>query len=471
MNRRDKLLSLLPLCLAGLVLIAMFLQFLHLIQFNRSYMQEEKDELQLFTKQIIWAITPILDRKDYLTLNKYCNDFNEDEIRITIKDANNKIVADSKSHLIFADHNIPKDINNAGVSEQISNYKETVKDKMISYETEINSASGKYQLQLTVSEADVMNTLLKAQYNIILFFIGGFILVLTLSVYITLMVKIPFNELQNSATKIAKGDLSENIFVPKTGILHELAVAISTMAKRLKNQINDLQQLENFRKDFIANVSHEIKTPLTAILSAIEYLENTFSHYSEQEIKCFKIISDHASRLNALVNDILGLALLESRSSMSEKHFEYFDLSNTIEYIADALENLCSTHNTQIRYHQKNAFFIYGDEHLIEQAVNNLITNAVKYSQSEFIDIKLIKANNLVKIIIQDYGIGIPAEDAPHIFERFYRIDKARSRALGGTGLGLAIVKSIVTIHNGTISLETKPNQGCKFAIILPVSE
>ena len=471
MTRRDKLLSFVPLCLAGLVLIAMFLQFLHLIQFNRSYMQEEQSELQIFTKQIIWAIKPILDRKDYVTLNKYCNDFNDDEIRITIRDSKQKIVADSKSKLEFADHNIPKDTADDGVTEQINNYKETVKDKMISYETSIQSASGTYQLQLTISEADVMNTLLKAQYNIILFFIAGFILVLTIALYITLMVKIPFNELQNSATRIAKGDLSETISVPATGILHELAVAISTMAQQLKNQINDLQKLENFRKDFIANVSHEIKTPLTAILSAVEYLENTFQHYNEQEKKCLKIISDQGTRLNALVNDILSLALLESRLSMSSRNFEQFNLTNTISNAVNAFENLHSDNLPQINYTPDNEIILSGDEHLIEQALNNLISNAIKYSQSKIIDIKALQASNTLKIIVQDYGIGIPQEDVARIFERFYRIDKARSRALGGTGLGLAIVKSIVTLHNGTINLETAPNQGCKFVITLPVNE
>lgn len=471
MNRRDKLLSMLPLCLAFLVLIAMFLQFLHLIQFNKSYMQEEKNELQVFTKQIIWAIKPILDNKDYKTLNKYCNDFNDDEIRITVKNSNGEIIADSKGSLIFNDNNIPKDnFNDNKVSKQLSNYHETVKDKMISYETNIKAKNGIYQLQLTISEADVMNTLLKAQYNIILFFIAGFILVLILSIYITLMVKIPFNELQTSATKIAKGDLSENIFVPETGILHELALAISSMAKQLKNQINDLQKMEKFRQEFIANISHEIKTPLTAILSAVEFMDNNFSYNNEQEKKCLKIISDHSVRLNSLVNDILSLSLLESRLAMSNNKFETFDLSNTILNCANSLENIYAENAPQIRVNHPEKASFYGDEHLIVQAVNNLITNAVKYSKSEFIDINLEVSNNQAIITVRDYGIGIPQEDVPRIFERFYRIDKARSRALGGTGLGLAIVKSIVTLHNGKINLETEQGKGCKFEIILPIT-
>ena len=249
-----------------------------------------------------------------------------------------------------------------------------------------------------------------------------------------------------------------------------LAVAISTMAQQLKNQINDLQKLENFRKDFIANVSHEIKTPLTAILSAVEYLENTFQHYNEQEKKCLKIISDQGTRLNALVNDILSLAILESRLSMSSRNFEKFNLTNTISNAVNAFENLHSDNLPQINYTQDKEITFSGDEHLIEQALNNLISNAIKYSQSKSIDIKAQQESNNIKIIVQDYGIGIPKEDVPRIFERFYRIDKARSRALGGTGLGLAIVKNIITLHNGTINLETAPNHGCKFAITLPVN-
>ena len=470
MTRRDKLLSMLPLCLAFLVLIAMFMQFLHLIQFNRSYMLEEKNELQLFTKQIIWAIRPILDKKDYKTLKKYCNDFNDDEIRITIKNSKGEIVADSKSNLVFDDDNIPQDsINDNKVSKQIKNYKETVKEKMISYETDITSNSGNYQLELTISEADVMNTLLKAQYNIILFFIAGFILVLILSIYITLMVKIPFNELQTSATKIAKGDLSENIFVPETGILHELALAISLMAKQLKNQINDLQQLEKFRQEFIANVSHEIKTPLTAILSAVEFVENNYyQNDNGQESKCLKIISEQSKRLNSLVSDILSLSLLESRRSMSNNEFKEFDLVNTVSNVVNSFENIYSEHSPQLRFTPCAELKYKGDEHLIEQALNNLITNSIKYSKSDYVDIELDKIENKIIIKVKDYGIGIPSEDAPRIFERFYRIDKARSRALGGTGLGLAIVKSIVGLHSGEIKLNTEVDKGCEFEIILP---
>lgn len=266
---------------------------------------------------------------------------------------------------------------------------------------------------------------------------------------------------KNSAIKISAGNLDTNIFIPKGGILFELSVALDKMSKRLKSQINSLQHFENLRSEFIVNISHEIKTLLTGILSSVEMLEEN----PEEEVKnkCLTILRKQSLRLNTLVKDILSLSEIERRQLCEKKDFNGVN-------ITDAIKNSISIYylpqDIKINTNLQEAV-VAGDISLLEQAFTNLITNAIKYSQSEIIDITSIKKDNTVEISVKDYGIGIPEEHLSKIFEHFYRVDKGRSKNLGGTGLGLSIVKNIVDRHNGTVCV--KSDGGCEFIITLPL--
>ena len=264
-----------------------------------------------------------------------------------------------------------------------------------------------------------------------------------------------FNRLQNSAIKISAGNLDTNIFIPIGGLLHELAYALDKMSKRLKLQINEMQKLEDFRSEFIANISHEVKTPLTAILSAVEILEDENTNKNTVVEKCLNILSKHAKRLNSLVQDILSLSEIERRQLTWQKDFNNFNLNKIIK-------NCISMCDTDIKINTNlDDIVMFGDSILIEQAILNILNNAIKYSKTDRIDIVTKKENESIIISIKDYGVGIPQEHLPRLFEHFYRVDKARSRDLGGTGLGLAIVKNIVKLHSGKISVQS--DKGCEF--------
>lgn len=155
-------------------------------------------------------------------------------------------------------------------------------------------------------------TLTKYQKYIVISVLLGVLIVVILGVYL-LNTYWAFNRLQNSAIKISAGNLETDIFIPKGGLLHELACALDKMSKRLKLQINEMQKLEDFRSEFIANVSHEVKTPLTGILSAVEILEDENSHKNSTVEKCLNIMSKQVKRLNSLVQDILSLSEIERR--------------------------------------------------------------------------------------------------------------------------------------------------------------
>lgn len=234
-------------------------------------------------------------------------------------------------------------------------------------------------------------------------------------------------------------------------------------------ELTNLHKLESFRSDFVANVSHEIKTPLTGIIGAAEVLEDDESLPPEQRRKILEILKVQSGRLNNLVHDILSLAELEKQQLAPAKNFETAELDAVVENAV----NLCAQHAAEagiaLEVRKSVPLSINADCQLLEQAVVNLVENAIKYSGSKRIDVSLRQDGGNAVIEVQDYGVGIAPEHQKRIFERFYRVDKSRSRELGGTGLGLAIVKHIAQLHRGTAGVDSSPGNGSTFRLELPL--
>jgi two-component system phosphate regulon sensor histidine kinase PhoR len=235
------------------------------------------------------------------------------------------------------------------------------------------------------------------------------------------------------------------------------------------HDVTQLRRLENMRRDFVANVSHEIKTPLTAIKGFVETLQQGNVEKAHEKERFLGIIQKHVDRLNAIVEDLLALSRIEQEDERKEIKFEKVNLSDLFR----AAIQLCrpKAEEKKIRIDldcEKDATAIF-DPALIEQAVVNLLDNAIKYSDSQSsITLKSHQQNSEVIISVQDHGIGIAQKHLPRLFERFYRVDRARSRNMGGTGLGLAIVKHISQAHGGHVSVESKLGEGSCFSIHLP---
>lgn len=457
MNKRDKFWINNLLCFAGIILIFTIISLYNVLLFNKSYMQEEKSELQVFQKQIEWAIKPYLANKDYANIKKYCEDFSDKDINIGIFDNNKNLIASTNNY-------IEDKLSNVNSNNMYNLYKNSVSQKMIGDKKILNINGEDYYLELTISEEDVMKSIVKAEKSIWYFFTACLILIISLFVYIIQRLRVPFNKLQDSITQVANGNLDTNIEVPSLAILQELACSIKKMAQRLKKQIKRLKELEEYKSEFIQNVSHEIKTPVTAINSAVQLIDENNCITSLQDKECFNIISYQTKQINNLVNDILNISEIESERNELKNNFQNINLNKIIKEVID----FAQPSDIVINFYSNDNINCLGNERLITQAITNLITNAVKYSSTEKIDISLKQMKNFISISIKDYGIGISEEHKDKIFEKFYRVDKARSRKFGGTGLGLSIVKNIVELHNGLIELKTAPNQGCEFIITLP---
>jgi two-component system, OmpR family, phosphate regulon sensor histidine kinase PhoR len=267
--------------------------------------------------------------------------------------------------------------------------------------------------------------------------------------------------------EFALHDVNEKfLMVRATAILDENSVISGILL--VLSDITMIKKLENFRQDFVADVSHEIKTPLTIIRGAVETLEDGALDDPDSARKFMKIIIRHVDRLNNLIADILSLSSLD-HYQQKKQQFTPCKIADTINTAINLCRTKAEKNSIEICAENLADTKLPGDEGLLEQAIINLIDNALKYSKpNNKIIVKAVKQEDELIISVQDFGCGIAAEHLPRLFERFYRVDRARSRKLGGTGLGLAIVKHIVQLHHGTVEVNSEPSSGSTFIIHLP---
>ncbi|MCW8863524.1 MAG: cell wall metabolism sensor histidine kinase WalK [Colwellia sp.] len=236
------------------------------------------------------------------------------------------------------------------------------------------------------------------------------------------------------------------------------------------NDITKLKEFELQRKEFVSNVSHELRTPLTAIQGLSETLIEFPDLDQEKKANFIGVIHTHSIRLEGIIENLLTLSKIEKETEVDEIDFVNesitLALSNAIFLCKDkALER-----NINIILNEAEDITFKHNPSLIEQAIINLLNNAIKYSNGNSeIKITVVKQAHDIKISVEDKGSGIPEEHLSRLFERFYRVDKARSRALGGTGLGLSIVKHIALAHKGSVSVTSEINKGSIFSITLPL--
>lgn len=232
------------------------------------------------------------------------------------------------------------------------------------------------------------------------------------------------------------------------------------------HDITKARNLENTKRDFVTNVSHELRTPLTAIKGFVETLEESID---DENRHFLNIIKRHTDRMVNIVNDLLLLSELEEKSFCLE--LENVNLKDLIENILKIFDQRLREKKLDLRFMaDKNLPIIKADPFKLEQVFINLIDNAVKYTERGRITISISSRNEAVSVEIEDTGICIPREHLVRIFERFYVVNKSRSRKVGGTGLGLSIVKHIVLLHHGKIDVENIPGTGTKFIVTLPVN-
>ncbi|KEK23819.1 sensor histidine kinase [Bacillus gaemokensis] len=272
----------------------------------------------------------------------------------------------------------------------------------------------------------------------------------------------PLLRMKHATEKMSRGDLSVSLITTQNDEIGELAESIQTLA-------NDLHYMKKERSAFLASVAHELRTPLTYVRGYADIsLKDSTSH--EQRQKYLSIIKDEADYITNLVQDLFLLAQMEQLNfsiQTTEIH-----LHNFLSRIVTKVNTMYEAKHINVSLTCSSSLFTVLDEQRFEQVIVNILNNAYAHS-AEYSQIMIYATahKSHIEIAIQDEGDGIPEEDLPHIFERFYRVDKARSRATGGTGLGLAIVKEIVELHGGKVTVKSTLDHGSCFTISLPIVE
>lgn len=273
---------------------------------------------------------------------------------------------------------------------------------------------------------------------------------------------------EGSSGEIFLGDGARIVEARVTRLLDSAGNRIGALT--VLNDISDLRRLERVRRDFVANVSHELKTPITTIKGFVETLLYGGAGNGEDTTRFLGIIERHVNRLGILIDDLLMLARIEQGTSHARVEMNSHPVRELIETAVQLCASGAAQKNITIEVTCPGELSFPMDPFLMEQALVNLIDNAVKYSgEKGSVRIHAAAENGMVTVSVIDRGRGIRKEHLPRLFERFYRVDKARSRDQGGTGLGLAIVKHIVQAHGGSITVESTPGEGSTFSMTIPV--
>lgn len=252
--------------------------------------------------------------------------------------------------------------------------------------------------------------------------------------------------------------------------IDQLGATFREMSERIIQQVKQLEHNDTSRREMVANVSHDLRTPLASLQGYLETLSLKADSLSEtQRHEYIQIAWQHSERLRKLISELFELSTLENRDA--QLHFEPFSMSELIQDVSQKFQLEAQTKNLKLTTHiPEQSAFVSADIGLIQRLLENLIENAIKYTpEGGQIGISLMNGGKTVATSITDTGQGIPQKDLPHIFDRFYRVDKHRNT--DGTGLGLAIAQRIIQLHNSTIDVASKPNAGTTFSFALPSAQ
>lgn len=315
-------------------------------------------------------------------------------------------------------------------------------------------------LYVLASMRNMEESLRRVRYLLLLSGGGAFLLALGFTYIVSQLLSRPMVQMEQATRRIAKGNLETRLEIRSSDEIGTLAAAINDLAK-------DLQHYRDTRQEFFANVSHELRTPVTYLEGYAKVLTDELYETEDEKKQILNIIYQESRRLRHLIHDLFELSKMEE--GKINLTLEWADLKEIIDQSVSKVqlkvkEKGLSLHCTVSGEPQ----LAYVDGLRMEQVILNLLENAVRYTEKGEIRVSLSGDARGNRIVVEDTGIGIPEEELPYIFDRFYRVEKSRSREFGGTGLGLAIVKKLVELQGGNVQVSSQPGNGTRFVINLP---
>jgi len=316
-------------------------------------------------------------------------------------------------------------------------------------------------LVLVLSVQDTVDSLTSVQDRMLGVFALALVGVMVLAALISRIVTKPVKELSGGIERMSRGDYSRRVHVPGKGEMAQLAAAFNQMSEQVHN-------LDEARNQFVSNASHELKTPLATIKILVESMIYQDDMPGELRQEFLGDINKEIDRLSSVVGDLLTLVHIDSHKLRLRREMMVF--SDTVRETVSRLSPLAKKRGQEIAVSIEDGCEMFADPGKLAQVCYNIIENAIKYTpDGGKISVSLHRMGRDAVLEISDTGVGIPEEDLPHVFDRFYRVDKARSRDTGGTGLGLSIVQQIIRLHAGSVTVQSERGKGTTFTVQLPV--
>ncbi len=348
---------------------------------------------------------------------------------------------------------------------------EIYKDEITGYDVvdvcvPIKSPSGVIgAVNATYSSDKILNFISAVKEEIFLFSILSCLLIGLVIFIVANLMSRRIIRFTDKITLMSDGILNEKMDIRGNDEIARMGVAFNVMAEKLAG-------IEKQRIQFVSDASHELKTPLSSIKLMSDSIVQNPDIPKEQIYEFLGDINNEVDRLNRIINRLLSITKMDTQAEKAENTFELLDLRAVVSDIVKTLYPLAKNSEIALNFTADKEIYIVGDKDTLFQAIYNICDNAIKYTKRYGeVNVILEQKDNNAQIIIRDNGVGIRPEDVEHIFERFYRVDKARARETGGTGLGLAIANAAVKAHKGHIEVFSEVNMGSEFTITIPLAE
>ncbi len=392
-----------------------------------------------------------------------------EQTRFTVIDLNGKVIADSEIEDIttMEDHSDREEV------------KEALEDGLGYATRESETLMLPMLYVASVSHNDNYIIRMAIPFSGVEQYAGLLIPAIVISIGITLIVSIfisnrfagsvtkPLNEIAEELNKLSQDKPEFHFKRYKYDEMNVIADTTMKMSESVKESMNRIEFERMVRQEFFSNVSHELKTPLTSVCGYLELLENNMVSDENRKKDFLARIKKETINMTSLINDILMISRLETKEA--EVTLSDVRLAPLVKEVCTSLEPLAKEYQVSISTNCR-PLKMFANTQQLRELFNNLIINAIKYNKPEGkVGVTVTSEQSEIIIIVEDTGVGIPEDAKVRIFERFYRVDKGRSKKVGGTGLGLSIVKHIVNYYNGSIELQSKIGEGSKFTVRLPM--
>ncbi|WP_166244371.1 sensor histidine kinase [Paenibacillus turpanensis] len=465
---RKLLFSFTATVLLGLCAVGLLLSY-----YTKDYITESKKaELLRQAKKINLSLQnmPVMDEDAKQLLMFFDQSF---DTRIWVFDEMGQIVATSSKEEVYVGKSVDPSIVrkvSKGEDAVLNLQFEGLKETMLSVSVPWGKGNVVYGgIVLHAPITGISETITYLRETILWVTLFGLVVSITMASVISWTISRPLRAIDMAAAKIALGDYSERLEIKSKDEIGDLAETINHMVEKLAKIDAEKRKLESVRSDFLANVSHELRTPLTAMQGFLEALQDDLIEETGRA-KYYEIMYNETLHMNRLVDDMLDLMKMENNEITLFKtgaDMEALMQKSVFKFGPEANER-----GTELQLRVERGLpKAYADPDRVEQIFNNLITNAVKFTENGVITLSAVKDGRDIVIRVEDTGEGISAEDQEMIWERFFKVDRGRSKKYGGTGLGLAIVKRLVELHDGTISVHSELGRGTTFEVRIPSLE